>query len=134
MTDRATLDALQAAGDITWSNEQYGATYAIDRSGLADQLDCGTPIVHLAQPEAIAAVLSATPTTRWLVIGLWCDRSTAARRLDRRDPVDVLRRLTVWDATPSLSPPACTLNTGLVQPRDAARLIAATVLNEVPSR
>lgn len=131
--DRAGLDARRAAGDLLWSNEQYGATYAVDRSELADQLDRGTPVLHLGQVPAVEAVTSATPATAWLVVGLWCARTLAAERLERRGSADVGSRLAVWDATPSLPPPACTINTGLVRPHDAAQLIAATVLGLVHS-
>lgn len=130
---RPVLDALSAAGDIVWANEQYGAMYAVDRSGLEHHLHRGIPVLHLGQVPAVEAVTSATPATRWLVVGLWCPRSLAADRLEQRGSGDIARRLAVWDSTPSLPPPASTLNTGVVQPQDAAQLIAATVLGLVRS-
>lgn len=127
VVDRGTLDALVLADDIVWSNEQYGATYAVDRPELVNQLRQGTPVVHLGQVAAVDAVVAATPETSWLVVGLWCPRDVATDRLERRGSGDALRRLAVWDSTPPLPPPASTLNTGLIQPQDAAHLIAATV-------
>ena len=127
VVDRNTLDALVLADEIVWSNVQYGATYAVDRGELADHLSRGTPVLHLGQVAAVDAVVAATPETSWFVVGLWCPRDVAAQRLECRGSGDALRRLAVWDSTPDLGPPASTLNTGLVQPRDAAHLIAATV-------
>lgn len=129
VVDRQSFDRLLAAGDVVWSNEQYGSTYVVDRTGLVERLEQGIPVVHLGQVAAVEAVTSATRATTWLVIGLWCPRDVAADRLQSRGSTDLPGRLAVWDATPSLPPPACTLNTGLVQARHAAQLIAATVLD-----
>lgn len=131
VADPATVERLSAADDVVWSNEQYGAIYVVDRTGLADHLERGFPVVHLGQVAAVEAVTMATPTTVWLVIGLWCPRDLAAARLATRGSTDLGRRLAVWDATPPLKPPACTLNTELIQPAHAAALIAATVLDHV---
>lgn len=127
VVDRASLEELNTAGDIIWRNDRYGATYAVDRTGLIDHLQTGTPVVHLGQPAAIEAITNAVPQTRWFVVELWCDRPTAAERLRRRGISDVAERLRVWDATPRLAPPATTLDTAVITPSDAAQLISTTV-------
>lgn len=131
IVDQATLGAISAADDVVWSNEQYGATYIVDRTGLVEHLEQGVPVLHLGQAAAIDAVIGAVPATTWLLIGLWCPRDVAAARLAKRGSADLVHRLAVWDATPPLRPPACTLNTALVRPAHAAALIAATVLDHV---
>lgn len=113
--------------DLVWTNERYGAVYAVDRAGLIDAFREGVPVVHLGQPEAVDAVCDALDDVRWLVIALWCDRGTAQARLRSRGSADVAERLDVWDQTPALPPPACTINTGLVSPSAVAQLIADTV-------
>lgn len=113
--------------DLVWTNERYGAVYAVDRAGLIDAFREGVPVVHLGQPEAVDAVCNAVDDVRWLVVALWCDRDTAHERLRGRGSGNVAERLDVWDQTPTLPPPACTINTGLVSPSVVARFIADTV-------
>lgn len=115
------------ADDLVWTNERYGSTYAVDRAGLAEAFSAGVPVVHLGQPEAVRAVCNALDGVRWLVMALWCDRATADERLRGRGSADVAERLHVWDQTPILPPPACTINTGVVSPSATARLIADAI-------
>jgi guanylate kinase len=113
--------------DLVWTNERYGAVYAVDRAGLIEALREGVPVVHLGQPEAVEAVCGAVEDVRWLVVALWCDRDTAHARLRSRGSGDLGERLDVWDQTPTLPAPACTINTGLVNPSAVAQLIADAV-------
>lgn len=116
-----------ASDDLVWTNERYGAVYAVDRAGLIDAFREGVPIVHLGQPEAVDAVCGAVDDVRWLVVALWCDRDTAHERLRSRGSGDVAERLDVWNQTPTLPPPACTINTGHVSPSAVAQFIADAV-------
>ncbi|WP_218030150.1 AAA family ATPase [Pseudonocardia hydrocarbonoxydans] len=125
VVDAAQMQAV--SDDLVWTNERYGAVYAVDRAGLIDALGEGVPVVHLGQPEAVAAVCNAVDDVQWLVVALWCDRDTARDRLRSRGSADVDERLDVWDQTPTLPPPACTINTGLVSPSAVAQLIADAV-------
>ncbi|MFI7586255.1 kinase [Spongisporangium articulatum] len=96
------LEDLERAGDIVWSNDRYGATYAIDRPELMAELGNGVPVLALGQVAAVWAVAQSVPSARWLTVELWCPRDEAKRRLLARDPQDVERRLAVWDATEHL--------------------------------
>jgi guanylate kinase len=131
MITRAVLTKLHDANEIIWENQQYGSLYAVDRTGLAAHLNDGVPVLHLGQVAAVDAVQLATPDTLWFVVGLWCSRDTASKRLEGRGSKDTSRRLAVWDATPPLGPPATTLNTDLISAEDAADLIAATIKRSV---
>lgn len=116
--------------DLVWTNERYDAVYAVDRAGLIDALGDGVPVVHLGQPDAVEAVCGAVDDVRWLVVALWCDRDTARERLRSRGSRDVAKRLDVWDQTPTLAPPACTINTGVVN----ACVVAQFIADAVPTR
>lgn len=127
MTQPAALDALRAAGEVIWENQAYGATYVVDRGGLAEALATGVPVVHLGQPDAVVAVSGALEGVRWLVVELWCLRETAAARLETRDPADVERRLGAWDSTPRLVGADLVIDTGALGPLVAALKIAGAV-------
>jgi guanylate kinase len=112
---------LHADHEVIWENEQYGNVYLIDRTGLHDALDNDrVPIVHVGQPDAIAAIQTATPNAQWLVVELWCARTEAAKRLTRRSPADSALRLKVWDQTPQLHAANLRIATDAMSPSDAA--------------
>jgi guanylate kinase len=117
------LVALRAAGEVIWENQAYGSTYVVDRGGLVDALAAGVPVVHLGQPEAVAAVLGALAGVRWLVVELLCSRDVAAARLKVRDPAEVEQRLAVWDTTPRLDAADLAIDTGAVGAQAAAQAI-----------
>lgn len=117
------LGDLQAAGRIIWSNHRYGSTYAVDRDALSRAADAGIPVVHLGQPEAVAAVTEALPNVVWLTVSLWCPRHVAESRLHHRGANDVPARLRVWDDTPPLGPEVTHINTARVPPTAIAALI-----------
>jgi guanylate kinase len=75
----------------------------------------------------VAAVTAAVPGAEWLVVTLWCPRSTAAERLVARGSTDIGARLTAWDETVPLprTVPGTDLkiDTDAVTPDAAARLI-----------
>lgn len=127
MVDRAQVERTRDRGDAIWWNERYGATYIIDRPHLVEQLTRSVPVLHVGQPEAVAAVQEQTPETTWIVVALWCPRAIAARRIAARGDVDGDMRLAVWDATPALPVPATTINTALHSPQSVARFIADAV-------
>lgn len=126
MVDRLVCDRLTRSGCVIWQNSRYSATYIIDRVGLRQSLASGWPVLHLGQPEAVDAVVAATPETHWLVLALWCPRDVANSRLQQRGSTDLQARLDAWDATPLLPPPATTLDTSMVTPVDAAHHIIAS--------
>lgn len=127
MQQRGQLDALHSRGEVIWANDRYGATYVIDRPQLTDQLTRAVPVIHVGQPEAVAAVEQQTSGTRWIVVALWCPRDVAAERIAARGNDDHETRLAVWDATPFLPPPATTINTAVHMPAAVARFIAEAV-------
>jgi guanylate kinase len=123
MTDSASVEALRMRGDVIWENHRYGALYLIDRPALVHRLQHHVPVLHLGQPEAIDAVIAATPGTSWAIVALWCPREVAAQRLTARGSDDVAARLCAWDTTPPIARAALTLNTAKHSPDAAARLI-----------
>ena len=123
MTTTAHIDRLRAAGQIVWENSRYSATYVVDREGLNHALHDGTPIVHLGQSAARAAICAATPQTAWLVVSLWCPREVAAERLAARGAADIPDRLAAWDATENLRTPDLMIDTSEVTATNAAQII-----------
>jgi guanylate kinase len=81
-------DELRARGDVLWENHRYEAIYVVDRPGLVDRLAAHVPVVHLGQTEAVMAITTDTPDTRWLVVSLWCPRDIAAQRIRGRGDAD----------------------------------------------
>jgi guanylate kinase len=102
MVSTNDLASLEASGDLIWTNHRYGATYAIDHSGLRDHLANHISVLHLGQAEAVEAVTRATPDVSWLVVELRCSRAEAEARLRRRDPLTVDARLQAFDETTPL--------------------------------
>ena len=129
--DQNQLDQLTASGDIAWTNHRYSATYAVDISGLHDHLNRHVTILHLGQAEAIDAIRQAVPAARWHVVELWCPRDVTEARLVERDPSDVQRRLSAWDATDKLTEADQRIDTSTTPPADAARLILAAITSPV---
>lgn len=127
MVEREQVEAVRRGGDAIWVNERYGATYVIDRPQLVDQLTRSVPVIHVGQPEAVAAVEQNTPDATWVVVALWCPRDVAALRVAMRGDLDPRTRLAVWDDTSPLPPPATTINTAVHAPQAVARLIAEAV-------
>jgi guanylate kinase len=137
------LRKMREHGDILYKNSRYGATYAIDRPHLDAITENGhTPVVHIGQTAGILALLQRYPAN-WLVIGLWCSKDEATRRLDRRSDTRRTERLAAWDATladlrstdPALF--TLTLNTSVIDAGHAARIIDTCCQSRrqsVPSR
>jgi len=121
------LEELKRQGDIAWTNSRYGATYAIDIRELRAALRDRIPILHLGQIEAIPTVKSAISEASWLVVELWCRRDLAAERLAQRDPSDAEERLRVWDQTAHLPGPDLDIDTGRVDPTEAAGAILSAL-------
>ena len=120
---RAQLDQLRAApGAILWENHRYGATYLVERAGLAELVDAGAvPVVHLGQPAAVQAVTTGgLLELRWHVIELRCPRAVAVDRLAERDSSDLAERLAVYDATPPLTGARLSIDTATTSPDHAA--------------
>lgn len=122
MTSHAEIDRLRKAGELLWENRRYGAEYFVDRSFMAVELSRGYPVVHLGQPEAIEAIRSAFPETRWLVIYLWCPRDVAESRIVERGTGDADARLEAWDATPPIVGDIW-IDTSTTNPSDSAAQI-----------
>lgn len=95
----------------------------VDRPALLERLSDHIPVLHLGQPEAVDAVVQATPSARWLVVYLWCPRDIAADRIVARDTGDAEARLHAWDETPSLPGAHLSINTAETTPDAAAREI-----------
>ncbi|MFE6648736.1 hypothetical protein ACFVJS_19365 [Nocardioides sp. NPDC057772] len=125
MTTSAALRDLRERGAVVWENSRYGATYVVDQPGLVAALGRGVPVLHLGQVEAVNAVVSSVADARWTVVALWCPAEVAADRLERRGSGDVDARLAAWRATERLERADIRIDTSVVQPGEAARLIDA---------
>jgi guanylate kinase len=123
MVGESALDEMRARGDVLWENHRYGAVYVVDRPGLDDHLATQVPVVHLGQVEAIDAIITATPDTRWLVVSLWCPRDVATQRISARGDTDPAARLRAWDETQPLPSADLTIDTAAVLAEPAAREI-----------
>lgn len=128
MSTVEAIDALTAAGQILWRNDRYASTYATDRPHLDAMLREGLiPVLHVGQPDAITAIVSAAPDIAWTVVELWCPRQVAAARIADRSTGDTDTRLAVYDATPRLQQAALRITTSDITPEKAAELIDRTV-------
>ncbi|MEG8183937.1 kinase [Nocardia terpenica] len=130
MTSADHVAALADSGDIIWQNSRYDATYVVDRPELAAMLATNhIPVLHLGQPEAIAAVRAAMPGTRFITVELWCPRDLAEDRIRARATGDKAARLAAWDATARLRPNQVDLriDTGQYLPAESATMIMETL-------
>ncbi|MER6433192.1 guanylate kinase [Streptomyces sp900105245] len=122
------LRKLEAGGDVVYANARYGNTYAIDRPGVDAAFAAGVPVIHLGQIDGIRALIGGYPAD-WSVVLLWCPREVTERRSAGRGDSDTAARLAAWDATRedldanSGTVWDLTLDTTVLAPRDAARLI-----------
>jgi guanylate kinase len=132
MTTQQEVAELQESGDILWENRRYNARYFVDRTHLARELSCGWPILHLGQPDAIAAIKSAFPEVDWLTVYLWCPREVAEQRAAARGTGDLTERMEAWDATAAIRG-AHFIDTSMVLPSDAAAHIDVLVRRSRPS-
>jgi guanylate kinase len=127
MASNREIDRLREAGELLWENRRYGAGYFVDRSSMALELTRGYPVLHLGQPEAITAMRSAFPETRWLVVYLWCPREVAESRILARGTDDARARLQAWDATRPIAGDL-TIDTSTISPAESARRIHDEVI------
>jgi guanylate kinase len=127
----ATLDQLkelQAAGEIVWSNERYGAVYAIDTPHLRYMIKRGRiPVLHVGQPDAVNAIVAAVPDAQFTTVSLTCPRDIAVRRITDRATGDTAHRITAYDATEQFKGADLAIDTSLIGPVEAANMIASRV-------
>jgi guanylate kinase len=122
-----TPDAMAAipASLILWTNHRYGATYLVDRAGLADKWEVGrVPVLHLGQSEAVEALVDQTPGVRWLVVELHSPLDVLRERISGRGTGDDDQRIEVAIHTPRLLTARVRIDTSVIDPDSAARLIA----------
>lgn len=118
------LVRLESSGAVLYANQRYGATYIVDRPELERMRAAGMiPVVHLGQPEGVAALLDAEPSANWLIVELWCPRETAADRIAARSTGDTEARLLAWDETAHLVDPDLRIDTNNTAAEDAASQI-----------
>ncbi|GGU26643.1 phosphotransferase-like protein [Nocardioides albus] len=129
MVTKGALNELRLRRDVIWENRRYGAIYAVDRPGLAEALDSGIPVIHLGQPEAVEAVVTAFPEVRWTVVELWCPVDDAERRLKKRGDSALVQRMRMeaWHETPKLDAADVRVDTSLVFPEFVASMIDTKV-------
>lgn len=125
MVTRGVLNELRLQRDVIWENRRYGAIFAVDRPGLAEALDSGIPVIHLGQPEAVDAVVTAFPEVRWTVVELWCPVDVAELRLKEGGDSDLVQhmRMEAWHETPKLDLADVRVDTSLVFPEFVASMI-----------
>ncbi|GAB3212547.1 hypothetical protein [Nocardia tengchongensis] len=122
------LARLTAGGEVLYTNRRYSAVYAIDRPELDRLLEAGRiPVVHIGQPEAAEALITALPTVRWTTVELWSPREVAAARIEARGTGDTPERLQAWEETPRLTSADLQIDTSRTDPDAASRLIADRV-------
>lgn len=124
MTTIETIDALTAAGAVLWRNDRYSSTYATDRPHLDHMIGASLiPVLHLGQPDAIAAVTTAAPDVSWTVVELWCPRDVAIERITARGTGDVDERIAAYDQTPPLTAATLRISTVAFGPEAIAAWI-----------
>jgi guanylate kinase len=128
-TTESALHRMQEADQIIYSNQRYESTYAVDRLHLDELLAFGrVPIVHIGQIAGVETVVRRYPA-RWLVVGLWCSRIEAERRLQARSDSRTQERITAWDTTLAEQRSAdpdlfgLQINTGEISPDRTAQAI-----------
>jgi guanylate kinase len=123
------IEDLQAAGEVVWANERYGAVYAIDRPHLRGMIEEGRiPVLHVGQRGAIDAIVSAVPDVNVTTVSLICPREIALQRISGRKTGDTPDRVAAYDTTERLEDADLTIDTSVVGPVEAADLIASRVL------
>lgn len=128
ITTLDNIKDLSAAGEVVWSNERYGAVYVVDRPYLRRMVESGEiPVLHVGQREAVDAILKAVPDVAITTISLTCPRDLAVQRITERATGDTAERITAYDATQHLADADLTIDTSIVNPVEAAGLIANTV-------
>lgn len=81
-----------------WESTKYGRRYGIDLEGFHNGLTEGLiPIVQLGEPEALEALRAME--INWTVLYLWCPRSIAEERINKRDSGEAESRMAAWDRT-----------------------------------
>jgi guanylate kinase len=129
ITTHDHIKDLQAAGEVVWANERYGAVYAIDRPHLRCMVDEGEiPVLHLGQRSAVDAIVSAVPDVHVTTVSLICPREIALLRITDRETGDTHDRVAAYDATEQLIDADLTIDTNVVGPVEAANLITSKVL------
>lgn len=124
----ADVARLEAAGHIIYRNDRYGATYIVDRLELARlRAAHRIPVVHLGQPEAVDALVTAATEIQWVTVELHCPRNVSAARIEARQTGDTEQRLAVWDGTPALPVAGLRIDTARTGPAQAAEQIAAAI-------
>lgn len=128
ITTRDHIEQLQAAGEIIWSNERYGAAYATDRPYLQHMINEGQiPVLHVGQVAAVGAIVSALPDLRAVKVALTYPRAIALKRIAARNTGDTSDRIAAYDATEQLTDADLVIDTGIVGVGEAAALIAGKV-------
>lgn len=117
------INKIRGSGDVIWENRRYEALYVVDRAKLEAGLRDHIPVLHLGQIEAVQAIRSSLPGTRWLTVYLYCDRRVAPKRIDARITGDTEARIRAWDETPPLTNADLTVDTGSSEPEEVARQI-----------
>jgi guanylate kinase len=113
------------ASSILWTNRRYGATYLVDRDGLAETWEAGrVPVLHLGQPEAVDALVAQTPGVCWLVVELHSPLDILRERIRDRGTGDDDQRIEAAMRTPRLLTARVHVDTSVIEPDSAARLIA----------
>lgn len=119
---------LQAAGEIAWNNERYGAIYAIDTPNLRYMIELGRiPVLHVGQPNAVNAIVAAIPDVQVTTVILICPRDIAVQRIMNRATGDTADRIAAYDATEPFKGAHMTIDTSLITPVEAAEMIANRV-------
>lgn len=119
---------LQAAGEVIWVNERYGAIYAIDRPHLRHMVEEGcVPVLHVGQRSAVDAIIAAMPDVQITTVSLTYPRDIAVQRITDRETGDTADRIAAYDATKQFKDADLTIDTSIVGPVEAADLIARTV-------
>lgn len=119
---------LQAAGEVVWTNERYGAVYAVDRPHLRHMVEEGSiPVLHVGQRSAVNAIVAAIPDVQITTVSLMCPRHIAVQRITDRATGDTTERIAAYDATEQFKGADLTIDTSVVGLVEAADLIARTV-------
>lgn len=119
---------LKAAGEVVWSNERYGAVYAVDRPHLRRMVEQGQiPVLHVGQRNAVDAIVAALPDAQVTTVSLTCPRDLAVQRITDRATGDTAGRIAAYDATERFINADLTIDTSVFTPVEAANLIANRV-------